>query len=102
MNLLPKTITAYEYEETCGNTSLGGGILMLDDQGEEICRLTKGTVQECKIALLWQAAPQLLEWAKEACESERAFYDKDDDRTEPSWLAELEAAVKAAEKGEIQ
>lgn len=93
-------IEAYEYEEICGSRKLSGGILMMDDEGAEICRLTQGTIREKKIALLWQASPKLLEWAKKACESERAFYDGDDDRTAPSWLAELEAAVKAAEGGE--
>jgi hypothetical protein len=102
MSKLPNRIEAYEYEETCGSRELGGGILMMDDEGAEICRLTQGTIREKKIALLWQAAPQLLEWAKEACEAERAFYDGDDDRAAPSWLAELDAAVKAAEGGEIQ
>lgn len=58
-------IDAYEYDEKCGNTYVGGGIMMLDEQGEEICRLNKGTIQEKKIALLWQASPQL----REACEA---------------------------------
>lgn len=41
-----------------------------------------------------QKIQNLLEWAQEACETTRAFYDVDDDRDPPSWLAELEAAVK--------
>jgi hypothetical protein len=102
MNNLPKYIKAWEYEETCGNTKIGGGILMVDEFGDDICRLSKGTIREKKIAMLFQASLNLLEWAKEACESERAFYDGSDDRTEPSWLPELEAAVKAATNGDFK
>ena len=101
-NDLPTEIIAYEYTEMCGNTSIGNGILMVDDHNNTICRLTQGTIKEIKIALLWQAAPLLLGWAKDACESERAFYEGDDERTPPSWLAELEAAVKFAEDGDFQ
>jgi len=101
MSTLPNKIQAYEYEETCGNRELGGGILMVDEDGKEICRLTQGTIREKHIALLWQASPQLLQWAKEACKAERHYYDGDYNRAEPSWLAELEAAVKAAESNEI-
>ena len=72
---------------------------MVDDNSMEICRLNRGTIREGKIALLWAAAPQLLTWAKEACETERALYENGDDRDPPSWLAELEAAVHAAENG---
>jgi hypothetical protein len=42
----------------------------------------------------------LLEWATEAAEETRAFYDIQDDEeiTEPSWLAELESAIGGVEK----
>lgn len=93
MNDLPSSIEALEYEETCGNRHIADGILMIDDEGNEICRLTNGTIREKKIALLWAAAPKIYDWATEAAQETRAFYDKHDDLSPPSWLAELEDAL---------
>ena len=98
---LPTTIKALEYSEMCGERHIRDGIVMMDDFGNPICRMTNGTIREKKIALLWQASLQLLELAKTACEEERAFYDKDDTRTAPSWLTELEAVVKNVEHGDF-
>ena len=94
-------IQAWEYEESCGNTHLGTGILMVVGD-ENFCKLTQGTIQEKDIALLWQASPKLLEWSKEAVEETESFYEKHDDLDPPSWLAELRAAVDYAEKGELK
>ena len=96
---LPTRIDAIEYEETCGETILGNGIALVDEDGAVITRLNQWSMRERKIAQLWKAALPLLAWAKEACETERAYYDADDDRTPPSWLVELEGAIKLAEGG---
>lgn len=64
MNDLPEYIIAYEYQETCGNTHLGDGILLVDSDKNEICRLTNGTIREYKIAVLFENSLDLLN----ACE----------------------------------
>jgi hypothetical protein len=98
MNHLPKRIEAWEYEETCGNKDLGGGIIMLDENKDEICRLPFGTVREAAIARLWQTSIQLLAGAKEACREQRALK-----RSFPApWLASLEETIREAEGGEIK
>lgn len=68
MNDLPKYIEALDAVVTCGSTELGSCVVMVDEQGQEICRLEKGTIREAKIALLWQAAPILLREVNELLE----------------------------------
>lgn len=47
---------------------------------------------------LTPAMENLLEWAKEAAENERAHYPEyDPDFPPPSWLAELEDAISKVE-----
>lgn len=102
-NALPEKLEAYEAELTCGSRVIGTSILMVadGDTNNPLCHLDAGTVREKKIALLWQASPRLLTWAIEACETTREFVDAGEDRDAPSWLAELEAAVRYAEEGEL-
>jgi len=99
---LPETISAWEYAETCGRHRLRNGIVMVDDLGDPICLITAGTVRAKKIAMLWQASPQLLKVAKEIISSEKVTDATWSDCEDvPPWLSELEAAVKAAEEGEF-
>ena len=64
------------------------------------CSLDDWQCTACQLEESRQKLSHLFDAAKEAAEHERAFWDareQDDEYQEPTWLAELEAAVKAVE-----
>ncbi len=65
------------------------------------CSLDDWQCTECRLKETEQKLSLLTDAAKEAADHERAFWDsreQNDEYREPTWLAELEAAVKAVER----
>lgn len=95
-------IQADLYEETCGAILVSRGVMLRAKNGRELCRFTDPSRDDLRLAALWANAPRLLDWAREACEVTRAWYDRHEDLEPPSWLAELEETVRACARVELE
>lgn len=108
-NELPGWIEAWEFKKSCGKHDLGTGIILMDERGQEICTLSRGTIQDKKIALLFQASIDLLKRAKKACEIVRREHswqirvggEITNNCYPPNWVLLLEEAIRSAEGGSL-